>query len=88
MKIPLPSYDLDDDAIVDDQTSQREEKYKERKRKMINSVDSVWIHSKKAEPGLSSHYDLLREFLHNHIRGALVKLHRRVLQLTEHERLV
>ena len=37
----LPSDDLDNDAIVEDQTSQREEKYKERKRKMINSVDSV-----------------------------------------------
>ena len=41
MKIPLPSDDLDDDAIVDDQTSQREEKDKEGKGKMINGVDSV-----------------------------------------------
>ena len=41
MKIPLPYGNLDDDAIVDDQTNQRAEKDKERKGKMINGVDNV-----------------------------------------------
>ena len=52
---------------------------------MVDVVNSIRIQSKKYKLDLASHHSLSGVILHHHVRGALVELHSRVLQLPEHE---
>ena len=52
---------------------------------MVDVVDSVRIQSEKYKLDFASYHSWSRVILHHHVRGALVELHRRVLQLPEHE---
>ena len=81
-----PSSDeVNDEDVAENQATEREEIYKDEEREMIDHVESIRIHTKEEVKGLVPLHHQLGVALNDHVGGALVELHVRVLCLPEHE---
>ena len=79
------SNEVDDENIADEQASKGEEINKDEKRKIVDQVDCVRVHTKEEVDNLVFLNHTLRIALNDHISCALVKLEYWMLLLLEHE---
>jgi hypothetical protein len=81
-----PSSDeVNDKDVADNEAAEREEIDKDKEREMIDVVQCIRIHAIEEVKGLVPINHQLRVALNDHVGGALVELHVRVLCLPEHE---
>ena len=76
---------MNDEDVADNEAAEREEIDKDEEREMIDHVESIRIHAIEEVKGLVPLHHQLGVALNDHVGGALVELHVRVLSLPEHE---
>ena len=76
---------MNDEDVADNEAAEREEIDKDEEREMIDHVESIRIHAIEEVKCLVPLHHQLGVALNDHVGGALVELHVRVLQLPEHE---
>ena len=81
-----PSSDeVNDEDVAKKEAAEGEEIDKDEEREMIDHVESIRIHAIEEVKGLVPLHHQLGVALNDHVGGALVELHVRVLRLPEHE---